>query len=543
MGSLAEWIEKRWRGFSPAVRAAFLAAFLVGLIGHASFLTNHFYNHDSISYLLQSEDSTFALQQGKWLSLPVSLFFGGKVVTPGAILVAGILLISVSAALTTSILEIHSPLWGALVGALMVLFPSVMSTNTYEGAAVFFTALFLAALSVYVTLRFRRWGHWLGIVLLTLSCGTYAAYIGYAAGLFVLVALLRLLDGKTPVRRILLDGLKYLAVLAVSAILYYLILKIALRLHQVSLAGYRGINNIGNFSFASILASTVESYRKVYYFFRYGIFIYRVSFRIETTFLVLNWATMLLCVILSVWSALRNRVYRSAGRIALILALVLLFPLAIHAIGVLGQNANTHWAMVYPFVLVYVYLLVCADRTEQFPILEGQPDRRVRAGKRSALAGTLAVLAVSLILCRQWYLTTNQGYEFLRYANENAYASGVLLVDDMRETPDYQEGQTPVAFVGDGAPIVFRYTTGDFSAIASPDGSRYTGLCLPVVDCAHLKSLMRNWIGIELVYVTDEEAATLASMPEVKAMPVYPAAGAIAIIDGCLVVKLSTLAG
>ena len=543
MGSLAEWIEKRWRGFSPAVRAALITALLVGLVGHASFLTNHFYNHDSISYLLQSEDSTFALQQGKWLSLPVSLLFGGRIVTPGAILVAGILLIGVSAALTTSILEIKSPLWGALTGALMVLFPSVMSTNTYEGAAVFFTALFLAALAVYATVRYRRWGFGFGIVLLTLSCGTYAAYIGYAAGLFVLVALLRLLDGKTPIRRILLDGLKYLAVLAASAILYYLILKVALRLHQVSLAGYRGIDNMGKFSFASILAAAVESYRKVYYFFRYGIFIYRVSFRIETTFLVMNWATMLLCAALSIWTALRNRVYRSAGRIALILALVLLFPLAIHAVGVLGQNANTHWAMVYPFILVYVYLLVCADRTERLPVPEGQSDQKVLSGKRSALAGTLAVLAVCLVLCRQWYLTTNQGYEFLRYANENTYASGVLLVDDMRETPDYREGQTPVAFVGDGAPIAFCYSTGDFSAIASSDGSKYTGLCLPIVDCAHLKTLMRNWIGIELAYTTDEESAAFTAMPEVKAMPVYPAAGSIAMMDGCLVVKLSALAG
>ncbi len=541
MGSLTDFFERRWRGLTPPVRAALIAAFFVGMLGHVAFLTNRFFNHDSILYTVADPNSTFALTQGKWFSLPVSLFVQGNMVTSSVIMTVAMIELAVVAALTVSILRVRSPLWGAMIGALLVLFPSVMSANTYEGSALFFASLLMATLAVFVTIRWRH-GFWLGIVLLTLSCGTYAVFIGYAAGLFLLLELIRLLDGTTPVKSILRVGLKYILVLAASALLYYAILKALLQINQLALMDYRGIENVGRLSLQSIWRSISDSYQKVYYFFRYGLFLYRSTFAIDPVFRMMNWVTLALCALLSLGILIRNRVYRSFGRLALIVVLVCLFPLAIHAIAVLGQNAMTHWIMCYPFVLVYVYGAVCADEIEPFTAREGTPAQKVRLQKGAALAGAVAVLIVSLTLCRQWYMVINEGYEYLRYTNANTVAAATLLVDDMRETIGYSEGTTPVAFLGGSAPVVFQYTTGDFERVSGKYENGYTGIRVSMIDFARLKTLLRNWIGVAPAYAGDAEVERLSMLPEVRAMPVYPAAGSIALIEGTLVVKLSPLA-
>lgn len=539
MESLSDCFERRWNKIPSQVKTAFFSAWIVGFVAHVAFLTNRFFNHDSLMSVLVDANSTFALQQGKWFNLPAGLLIHGNLFSAATVIVVGLLILATTAALTVSILNIQSKLWSAIIGSFLVLFPSVMSTNTYLSTATFFFALLLATLSVYFTVKVKH-GFWLGIVFLTFSCGTYSVYIGYAAGLFVMLEIIALLNGKQSVKEILLAGLKYIVVLLVSVFLYYVILKITLSVLDASLMGYRNIDRIGQFSLASLFHATTESYRKVLYFFIYGIHLYRTSFFIEPMFRVMNWATLFLAAAASIMLGIRNGILKSLPRIALSAVLVLVFPLAIHAIGILGQNAYTHWIMIYPFVLVYVYMLMCMDQIEQ---IVREPRREIPLkmfARRSVRISAVAVLIVSLLLIRQWFFTTNQGYEFLRYANENAYAAGILLVDDMRETDGY-EANTPVVLAGSRAPEAFQYVTGDFAQIASADGAYYTGLKLAVVDNIHLQTLLRNWVGVSITYADDETSARVSASPEVAAMPIYPAMGSIAMMDGCLVVKLSAV--
>ena len=128
------------------------------------------------------------------------------------------------------------------------------------------------------------------------------------------------------------------------------------------------------------------------------------------------------------------------------------------------------------------------------------------------------------------YITTPQGQ----------IAGRVLLVDDMRETSGYT-ADTPVLFAGNGAPEAFQYKTGDFAQITSDTGVGYTGLNGAIIDNTRLTYFMRNFVGVSITYADAETGARLSALPEVKAMPIYPAAGSIALIDGVLVVKLSDI--
>lgn len=537
MESLTDSLEHRWNSISTPIKTSFLSALLVGFVAHITVLTNHLYNHDSVLYALIDPHTTFGIQQGKWFSLPVGLLTLGTIVTPAAVLTIGLLFLAITAALTVSILKLQSKIWAAIIGAFLVLFPSVMCTNVYLSTSTFFFALLLATAAVYVTIRYR-YGLWLGILLLTVSCGTYSVYIGYAAGLFLILEIIALLEGKQSIKEILLSGLKYLFVLAISAVLYYVVLQIALKLTSTTLMDYRNINQIGRFSLSRLFNVTVEAYRKVYYFFYYGIHLYRSSFHIEPLFRVMNWATVLLAAVFSLVIGLKNKIWKSIPRILLTIVLVVLFPLAIHAIAVLGQNASTHWIMIYPFVLVYVYMVFCADRFETSLKEQNAKASLQRITRIFVRLGALAALIVSFLLLRQWFITTNQGYEYLRLTNESCYTEGVLLVDDMRETRGFT-ADTPVLFAGSGAPEAFQYNTGDFTQITSNTGVGYTGLNGAIIDNTRLTYFLRNFVGVSITYADAETSARISALSEVAAMPIYPAAGSIALINGILVVKLS----
>ena len=541
MTTLAERLGKIWGDISKPVKVAFFTALIAGFITHLPMIANRLFNHDSLTYLLTDPNSTVALSQGKWLSLPMNLLLRGNLASTGIIIPLGILFLALTASVAVSVLNIRSGLWAGVIGAIHVLFPSVMSANTFYASALFFFALLLAALSVLFTVRFR-WGFLAGVVLLTLSCGVYSAFIGYTAGLFLLYALTELLENDRNIGKILLSGVKYVLVLAVSAVLSYVILQIILSITSVDLSIYRGISNVGKFRLSSLGIYVFRAYRKVFYFLIHGIFLYLSSFQIGSMFRILNWCVLALSAALTLGFAWRTGVYKKPWKVLLSIVLIALFPLAIHAIAVLGKNAYTHWIMCYPFVLIYVFPVLFADRLEQREKQSIETDKKTSpAAYRVALrTGALCVLAVLALLFRQWYFVSNQGYDFLRLADQNAISAGTMLALDLRDTEGYT-AQTPVVFAGTDAPEVFQYTTGQFAQVAGQNGDGYTGLRLPVTDANHLKILLQNYVGVSIAYADEETTARLSTSDAVAAMPVYPAAGSIEWIDGCLVVKLSAI--
>ena len=537
MTSLSNSLKQMWVRINRQEKIAFLAAILIGFITHVSFMTNRFFNHDSILYTLVDPSSTFFLQQGKWLSQLTQRLMQGDITTPGIIIPVSLLCLGLTAALTVSILQIKSSLWAAATGGVIVLFPSVMCANIYDASAIFFTALLLSAIAVYMTIRWK-YGFLAGIAILTMSFGIYSVFSGYAAGLFVLYLLFALINSKISEKEALFNGLKYIAVLALSAIFYYLILQLLLRLQDISLMNYRGIDQIGKFSLSSIGTSIIEAYRKVYYFFFYGIFLYRGHFEIEPIFRWLNWLSIGAAVLFCGWLIYKKRAIMSIWRILLIAALTLLFPLAIHTIAVLSQNAYTHWIMCYPFVLTYVALLKSTDSAEEhFGTIDFGKSRK--AVKTLVFrAGTVFVLLLTVLLFRQWFFTANQAYEYIRYQNENTIAKGILLTDDIQNEEEYN-ASVPIALVGNSAPEYFQYQTDDFIVIHGESGIGYTGYNGAIIDNERLKVLMRNWIGIDFQYTDLETTVRLMDDPIVQGMPVYPAHGSIALVDGVLVIKMS----
>lgn len=496
-------------------------------------MTNRFINIDSIRYITVDPSSTGALAVGRWLALPAYSLVAGTVVSAGIYVPVAILSLALSAALTTAALNIRHSILAGFIGSFLVLFPAVGGSMSHY-ALDYFMAIFLAACSVYVTAQWKR--GWIGgILLLTCSIAIHPVQFGYAASLFLILLMLRCLENQDEPKEMLKRGIQYFMVLLASIGLYYAILQIMLRVDSVSLSAYRGIDKMAVIDFKNLPDLLLGAFQKVRYYFRHGIFIGFGGARLSFGWLnqLIYFSAIAACVFLAV----THKVYRKLPVMILFFVFAALFPFALHAVAVLGQDWNTSFMMLYPFVLGYVFMLAVLDRIGwQYAVSLFEFKKHTWVKK--ALSVTLGVFSAcivlaSVLLSRQWFIDTNVLYEKLRFSYEHTYATGIILANDVLKDDAY-ESNIPVAFVGDETPEVFRYRLSFYDSLPYSENMQEI-----IHDADRAEYLMKNFVGMSFVYADAKTISELSDRQEVANMPIYPASGSMRVIDGVFVVKLS----
>ncbi len=519
---MTERLDRAWSGVSRPVRAAFFGALIAGLLGHIIGITNFFQNHDGILNFHFVPKTHYGL----WFS-PVVGALGGEVTVPGIAIVLGVVCIAVSAGLMVSFLGVRSR-WMALVaGVMMALFPTVVCTNAYGYSGILsFSSLLLASLAVWCV--DRGWpGTVASLVLLTLSLGTDQSHISWAAALLLLRMILEAFRWEGSAWDYVRRGLKYVAVLAGAVVCYYGILQVVLVVTDLELTAYRGVDQMARIRWDELPALLVETYRKVARFFL------RDQYGEATAFTAWLYRAMLVCAAGGyALLAARCRLYRRWPMMLFSLILMGLFPLAIHLIAVLGQDADTHWVMIYAFVLLPVMSLVFADRCEQESADRGDSRRSRLDTVASVLAA--AALLVGVVQSCAWYVVTDECYTALRLTNSAIYARSVQLCADL--TDRGYTADMPLALLGEQAAPYFAPAEGVYSK------SQYTGIVSPSFagDPRHLYLYLRQIVGFPHTQAGEDQIDALCRDEEIFAdMPVYPQEGSVRVVDGVMVVKLS----
>lgn len=535
MSYILKWL-KGFGQISKPVKTAFFSALIIGFIAHVAFMTNRFVNLDSIRYIAIDPNSTSAIAVGRWLAKSAYTLVAGTVVSAGVYVPIVILSLSLSAALTTAALNIRHSILAAFIGSFLVLFPPVVDALS-NYALDYFLAVFLSACSVYVTVKWK-WGWIGGIVLLTSSIAIHPVQFGYAAGLFLILCMLRCLENQDDTKTILKYGIQYFTVLMVSIGLYYVVLQIVLAAGQVSLSSYRGIDEMAVINLKNIPSLLWGAFQEARYFFRYGMY-----WGIGKGYLSFGWLNQLIyfsAIATSVFLAISHKLYRKLSALILFFVFAALLPLGIHAVAVLGQNLGTSFMMLYPFVLGYIFTLAALDRIGwQYAInlIELKKHDWVRKGLNLVLGVFSAcIILASGLLSQRWFIDNNEIYEKLRFSYEHTYATGVILANDILKSDSYVSDM-PIAFVGDDTPEVFRYRMSFFDDLPYQDNMKEL-----IHDTDRTEYLMKNFIGMPFVYADAKTISELSEQQEVADMPIYPTKGCMCVIDGVFVVKLSKTA-
>lgn len=491
---------------------AALAALAAGFFTHAFALVNIIHNYDDIASLPAGYGGGISL--GRWflellgrLAMRVGLTYNLGFLEGAAFLI----LVAVTAGFLVAVLGLHKRSSAAAAGALFAVFPTVSATLFFRYTAPFYgVGLLLAVLSVWV-LRKSRYGLVLSALYLCCSMGIYQAYAPVAIGLYVMVLIQEALGEDGDVRSLVRHGLYDCGALLLGVALYFVCLKLATALTGSQLDAYQGISSMGHLgltdlpklvwqAFADFFRVTYEDYR--------GLSGRRLVQLVYAAVMVLTAAGI-------GWTMAAKR--KKPILVAATCVLCLLFPVAVNFISLMVPDGWIYTLMVYAFVLVGCLGLVVA---ESLP-----------PGKTGVLLTKGLGLAVAaLVFCHGYF--DNVNYSALYFANRQAENYAASIVTQARMTEGFT-GDKQWALLGQ---IQDPLLHSKWDVEATYGGNSYASHMLGGYS---RNAWIENYIGYTLPLVGEERLEELESMEEVKAMPCWPDAGSIRVMEDTVVIKFS----
>ena len=545
-------VLSRLRKLPRAVAAAFVCCFLAGYLAHLFAYTNIFPNPDGISRVADAQQMTIS---GRWF-LHYATAWNGFVQAPAVIGFFSILFLSLASVLTVSLLRVRAPVLGGLIGALMVVFPSVAYMNLYLfTASAYCFGILLAVLSVWLATRYR-FGFLGGAVCLACAVGTYQAYLAVAVSLALLWLILEGLEGERGAGKLLLAALQVLIFIGLSMGLYFLMLKIFLAVKELSLLSYKGINALGEgLSLKGLLSMIGLAYRQFLQYF----FVPRAFATYTGPAAVFGNAVLLLA---GLWAFVelvrRKRCMKRPGAFALTLLFCALLPLALNLTSLMGESMPI---MRYSFVFAYVLALALADRAAQSLPLAGKlsaqrtdevgrkpaslqkkkgqtappPQAETPLPQKRALIPHLAALFASLLLLLLSFQTDNTVYTMSATAHRATESFATRLVERVESTPGYVNGME-VVIIGGFPRRVYYNQIEAFRELE--DYSNLSSTVTPLTKQVYY--YLNDWLNVPWPEPSEDTLKAVSASAAFQSMPLYPNDGSIRIEGDRVIVKLAS---
>jgi len=528
--SVVSSIEKRIKGFvrglSISQKYAFFSAIICGLIAHGFAFFNRLSVHDN-SHCLFTIGATYEVNRWglgiiyklqvlstKTFSLPL---FNGLL---------SITFIACAAMVLAKIFDLKSKLLSVMIAALMVVFPMVTSSFSFMFTTwpYYMGMMFAVVAAYYVTRELTVKNLIISSIWFALSLSLYQAFMGVLIVILLLKMLMDVIDAKTDsVFAYLKQGILYLVELGLGLGIWAGVAKVFRTIKDIQLETYKGWDEGYNlFKFPSKLLEAIKTFLT---FEMEGINALRY---LRLLSLVIFVFTIIMIVLLLLYSKAKVTV-----KVSSIVGIVLM-PVAMIVVYVLStsDSYSVNTMMVYAEVFVYIIPLVLLEKFDGF--------ENVITDFISKLTSIVLILSTLVVTIGYIYLD-NAAYFKAAIYQEQAVVYMTAVLANIKSTPGFSDDKE-IVFVG--FDNVEDKTINEVASKEEMDGiqlEKYYNSLEEMLDGGVNIQFLRDHIGIGNAKMRIEDVndnTDVSDMPEVKAMPIYPNEGSIAIIDDMVVVKM-----
>lgn len=528
----------------PRNKAALIGALVFGLLSQGMGLFNVYSCHDDAGMLF-TYGETYTL--GRWLThiierLSVYIGLNGdgviSLTLPNGIFL--LLCAATSACLVNHALDISDRYLSAFVGGLMLCVPTVTCYMGYRYNAVQFgLALLLAATGAYLacgTLDIRRFIA--AFILLGCSAGAYQGFIPFA----ICVILFRcireeILSGeehradvsaRDSVARRIIRYASRIVVIVLGTLFYAIANHLYLALNHYEMIPYRGIDKVSDVGGSDYVLRVLIAYKQFLIPTRESLFyIYPSNIR------YIYYLAGIICLVLSV----RILIYvfkHSALSGILLMIMLATVPLACNFMIVMAGVDYMYSTMTYAQMMPFVLTAMVIDMS-----LDVKSPVRISALKYT---GSLrCILVAMLMLLNLMYVRyDNKLYMIADFTQQECISYFTTLVTRITSLDGYRTDM-PVVYINENDKNPAGIA--GFSAVPSYKGvwgqledvnvDPYWTADVLISNYAW-KDFMNDWCGYHPDLIDPAEYANLS---EVIAMPHYPDAGSIQIIDDTIIVN------
>lgn len=501
--------RRGWALIPAPQKAAFFSCLIGGYLVHLYAFTNLIPNSDGLSRVFDLQQMTI---EGRW-SLHYATALNGFTQMPAAIGLLALVLLSLTAALVVDLLGLKSAVLSGLAGAVMSAFPCLGYTFLYMfTSSAYCLSILLAAVSVWLARRGRLGWLW-GAAVLALSMGIYQAYSAFAVSLSLLAVLREAQDPRSTFRGTLRFGLRLMGSLLLGAVLYYVVLLAFLKIKDLELISYLGMDIVGSgFPVGELPRLILTAYKQAVTFF----FLPSSASSFASRPMAVCDAIALAGGALCFFSLAKGKeLWRVLGS----LAMLALLPLGMDFGQILTPYSSATPIMKYAFVCAYLALLFLVDRADG-----GTGWDRVRAP-------ALAVWAAALLIV--FLNTNNLLYTASAQAHRATESYLTRLWMRVEECPGYEPG-AEVAIIGAIPEDQLKAQIESYAQVdhySVPKGTVLLGN-------KHIYFYLRDWLNIPVEELSEETMLAVSASREFEEMPLYPAPGSVRELDGRIVVKL-----
>lgn len=514
--TLSRWC---WRNRWPLL-IALLAAVAVHYPIYAYQLRNMDSLHVGSLYVADEWDFNpyWETAQGRWGLRLVDWLRGGINLAPLASFLM-LLFYALAGVLLVQLFALRSKAARVLVPLLIVCAPYVAEVETFHYcSAAYGLSFFLAVAAVYAAVYAPpRWGWALGAVCLMFSLSMYQASLGVAAGLCLMVLVLQCLQAADRWKS-LLRPLASMALMGLAgSAAYYGVLKLFLKLYDVSLFGAFGNGPVEILK--GVPQGLVNAYRDfARYFFQ--------NYTIAQNYYGQRLAYLLLLAVLVVVLVRWLAVLRSPATAVRVVVLLALLPAAVNLTDVLNTSTKIELRMAGDLVLVVPFVLA---------LLEASP---VLPGCRIHWAAAAGALCAVVLLRGYIVQINNDALVMLAQKNKIVNLANRICLQ-LEQNADYQAG-AQVCILGEPQKGMYD----DLSPLndKASDLVQFGLLSYdPTFNSRGWHSLYWEELGIQMNWCSDEQTRAVCATDAFQQMPAYPQEGSIQTIDGIVTVKVAPI--
>lgn len=518
---IKENLEEAKKWITKEKILAFFIVVCIGIITHICMITGSIATQDSLwNGMGYNKPTDWEISLGRW-GIILAQRINNFIMIPSIVTTLGIFIVAITTIFVIDIFDIKNKVSIILTSIVMVVSPSITITFLYVHTAIAYFIAFLAStMSIWFLYKFKykKVGFIFATLLLTFTLAIYQSYIGVTIGICIMYNILELLKNNKKVKEVLLNILKGILLVIVSAILYYSTTMLILKVLNLNLALYGGANNISIQNIFKTLGSTIKyTYIDFFRYFCGDDIIYNSNYRRELLWLGFFAISLIIFVIKTI--KLEGRRKDKCIKVSLSAIMLLLIPLALNIIDVIIGYSNIYALTSTQLLLIVPFMFALSENLLEINFVY--------------LIYVFIISGIALT----YYLADNTSYSALNLTYNQSIMTTERIIYRIENLDGYNKDM-PVALAGiidtENAPRtsnLYDFSLG-FGANNAVFHGTYSG------QIWTWKRFLEIFFGISYPIPSDIGYSNVVNSEEFKEMGIFPAEDSVKIIQDIVVVKL-----
>lgn len=504
-------------------RICFVSGIIIGWLTHFYMLSHKFLNWDDANNMGSCGSGDYL---GRWF-LKYIHPLGGKYSIPAVHGFLFLVCLAVSACLILEIVQIKSTTGAVLVPAVLMTFPSVISTMTFMFMAhTSGIGILLVCLSVYL-LRKYKYGWIPCSIALICVLGIYQSYISFAITLMLMGMIADIFHGKT-FPQMIKKGIVCVLILGICVLIY---MKLSHLIYpNLDNETYGGVGNMGKIALGEMPILIARCYKRFLEYFLWKPFAF-----VSSTAQTANIITCILAIVLFCYLVVSRKLYKDVLTFALLIVFCGFVPLAAAFIYFMAPEVSYSMLMLYAYALIYILVLALLEYCMEDWHVSPTAIKWKNAVRYAAVFVTIATMFVSSYTD---YLLTNRAYLRTNFATERVqqYFNRVLVM--VENTEGFEEGDS-IEILGE-----FHYidnpSSVEVSILGEEDLRVLDGVALEngLITTSVRDNFIKMFIGYDMADLSFSDKEAIMETQQYQKMPAYPKDGCVRKFDDIWVVKM-----